>query len=412
MKTPVALLNLWHQPFRTFVSTSGVTFALLLVFAQLGFQGAVSNTATNTLERLNFDLMIRSMHYAHIFEPDQFDRNYLTLARNTPGVADVAPFWAIVHNWQRTTLGGSPSDTSPIRPIAVMGIDPDRPAFRSEDIVEMVETGRLQVDDQMLIDDLTHAEYGPADGVRFGPQDINSEAEIGGRRFRISGIFRLGTGLAANGSAIINDRGFAKISPWNPQDSVSLGLIRLDAGQDAGTVQQKLMQQFQTSTFKSSNDLDDPRYDSPSQAVAVLSRDEVLDAERHRWLWQTPIGLIFQLGVVISFFVGATIVYMVLATDVTEKLPEYATLLAMGYPRIFLAGIVMTQAVLLAVLGFVCSWLFAEFLYRVASSFSGIAMSMESSRTTIVFLLGLAMCSLSGLLAMRKLWKAEPANLF
>lgn len=407
MKTPLAILNLWHQTSRTLVSTGGVTFALLLVFAQLGFQGAVSFTATNTLDHLRFDLMIRSVHYAHLFEPDRVDRQWLVDAQSVPGVATVMPFWVTLQNWQRIVPDRTAEMAAPIRPIAIMAFDPSQPVFTSSDIAAQVAAGALALDNQLLVDQLTHAEYEPRDGKAFGERDLQvgeNEAEVAGKRFVISGVYRLGTGLAANGSAIVNDLGFARMTPWNPQESSSMGLVCLDGQMDLGEVQQQLRRRFQAAVAGP---------ESPaSPAVAVLTRREVLDAERQRWLWQTPIGLIFQMGVALSLMVGAAIVYMVLATDVTEKLPEYATLLAMGYSRSYLASIVMTQAMLLAILGFACSWALAELLYRAATAFSGIAMTMESSRVISVLLLGGVMCIFSGLLSLRKLWKAEPANLF
>jgi len=152
--------------------------------------------------------------------------------------------------------------------------------------------------------------------------------------------------------------------------------------------------------------------DSQSTAVDVLSRAEAMDRERSRWLFQTPIGLIFQLGVAISLLVGAAIVYMVLATDVANRLPEYATLLAMGYSRKYLASIVMTQAVILCFCGFLVAWAAAELLYQLTSYLSGIQVAMNSERVVSVLAMGLAMSCCSGLLALRKLWKAEPASLF
>jgi putative ABC transport system permease protein len=129
-------------------------------------------------------------------------------------------------------------------------------------------------------------------------------------------------------------------------------------------------------------------------------------------LWQTPIGLIFQLGVALSLLVGAAIVYMVLATDVTDRLPEYATLLAIGYSYRYLCTVVLTQAVALGMCGFFVSWGVSEILYRVTESASGIPISMNPARVLGVGLLGMIVCLVSGTLALRKLWKAEPANLF
>ncbi len=84
MKTPVALLNLWHERTKTLVSIGGVAFALLLVFAQLGFMGAVSYTATNIFSNLEFDILIRSQNYVHLYEPGSIDRQVLSIAKNVP----------------------------------------------------------------------------------------------------------------------------------------------------------------------------------------------------------------------------------------------------------------------------------------------------------------------------------------
>ena len=115
---------------------------------------------------------------------------------------------------------------------------------------------------------------------------------------------------------------------------------------------------------------------------------------------------------VLSLLVGAAIVYMVLATDVTNRLPEYATLMAMGYSRKYLASIVMTQAITLCLCGFVVAWGAAIVLYLLTSYASGIPIAMNNQRVVNVLALGLLMSCLSGLLALRKLWKAEPASLF
>lgn len=405
MKTPLGLLNLWHQRTRTLVSTSGVAFALLLVFAQLGFMGAVSHTATNTYRHLKFDLLVRSSNYAHFFEPSQVDRRLLTVANNTAGVTDVAPLWITVLNWQRIVPGRSPLQAPDVQPIGVMAFDTSDQAFNLPDLDSLVQRGALRGDNNLLIDQMTRPEFEPVNGQQFGPEDIGTQAEVYGNRFRIAGVYRLGTGLAANGSMITSDRGFSRLLPINTKTTASLGLVQLEAGQVAQQVQQRLFNRFQLQASQ------DPTW-PPQWSVSVLTREQAIDWERRRWLWQTPIGLIFQLGVVISLIVGAAIVYMVLATDVTERLPEYATLLAIGYSRSYLASIVMMQAVLLAICGFVVAWVLAETLYRFATIYSGITMSMDWQRIVLVCLLGLGMCCFSGLLALRKLWKAEPANLF
>ena len=118
------------------------------------------------------------------------------------------------------------------------------------------------------------------------------------------------------------------------------------------------------------------------------------------------------MGVALSFIIGAAIVYMVLATDVASRLPEYATLKAMGYAPSFLGQTVLRQAWLLSFIGYVPAFFTALMLYQITSTLSGIPTFMTWQRAAGVFGLSLLMCTLAGILAVRKLLKAEPASLF
>lgn len=402
MRTPLGLLNLWHQQAKTLVSIGGVAFALLLVFMQLGFMGAVSHTATNVLENLQFDVLIRARDYLHLYEPSQFDRKWLQVASSTRGVSAAKPLWITIHNWRKlpTESESKLEDfVSQYLPIAVIAYSTKDDVFKLESVVSQQAT--LTSGRDILLDQSTQRDYGPWDGRKFGQADIDRETEIGGQSFAIGGLFNLGTGLAANGAAIVSQQGFARIVPWDIDRYTSLGLVEVASDSNVDDVLAELKQRFEVGDNK-----------SQSLAVDVLSRYEALERERSRWLFQTPIGLIFQLGVFISLLVGAAIVYMVLATDVANRLPEYATLLAMGYSRKYLASIVMTQAVTLCCCGFLVAWGAAELLYRLTSYLSGIPVAMNPERVVSVLAMGLAMSCCSGLLALRKLWKAEPASLF
>ena len=118
------------------------------------------------------------------------------------------------------------------------------------------------------------------------------------------------------------------------------------------------------------------------------------------------------MGVALAFLVGAAIVYMVLSTDVTNHLSEYATLNAMGYSPNYLSRVIMQQAMLLALLAFLPAWMAAEGLYRLTTWLANIPVAMNAQRLGLVLVLALLMCAVSGTLALRKLRKADPAELF
>ncbi|QDV27651.1 ABC transporter permease [Aureliella helgolandensis] len=429
MKTPLGLINLLHQGPKTLVSIGGVAFALLLVFMQLGFMGAVSHTATNVLKSLEFDILLRGHAYLHLYEPGNIERKWLRMAESVPGVTSAQPFWVTIQNWRKLPTQLDAQDESfesQYLPIAVMAFDPRQKIFDLPQI--QAQSTCLFADNAILLDDSTQSTYGAWNAQKFTQQDIDREVEVGSRNFIIEGLFKLGTGLAANGALITSEAGFARITPWDVQSQTSLGLVQVaDRSPEAiDQIVEALRKKTAITSPSPSTTASPPPSllraiqsqlssvdpQSPLTAIDIMTREDALQRENYRWLWQTPIGLIFQLGVLLSLLVGGAIVYMILSTDVANRLPEYATLLAMGYSRKYLSSIVMTQAIVLCSLGFLAAWGTAELLYWITTWFSGIPMLMTPMRITLVSILGLAMCCTSGLLALRKLWRAEPASLF
>jgi putative ABC transport system permease protein len=124
------------------------------------------------------------------------------------------------------------------------------------------------------------------------------------------------------------------------------------------------------------------------------------------------VGVIFGLGVVIGTLVGLVVVYQVLATDVADHLREYATFKAMGYPHRFFLGLVLEEAIILAVLGFVPGFLLAFGIYTGMAAKTGLPVEMTPLRATAVFLGTVLACALSGAIATQRLRGADPAELF
>jgi putative ABC transport system permease protein len=390
-RTPLSTLNLLAVPSRAAVWIAGVAFALLLIFIQLGFRGAVANTATVVYNKMRFDVLIRSPEYLHLYETRTFPRLWMDLVAVHPDVASVKPFYIMLNRWQ------SPSDLK-YRGIAMMGMERDKPVLNVPEID--AELNLLGNPDWVLIDRASRKDFGPKDGKKFGPLDIGVQSELGGRKVTIAGSFKLGTGLATNGSVLLSDVGFARRGGIDPKVDVHLGLVQLQPGVNPSKAADDIRKYL--------NDRDSRSAD----VVDVFSRQAALDWEHHHWLSETPIGIIFQLGVILSLVVGAAIVYMVLSNDVANRIGEYATLKAMGYSQWSVALIILRQAWMLAGLGFIPAYLLAILMYWVTAQLAELPIFMTFSRTIGVLILAYVMCTVSGLLAIQKLSRAEPASLF
>ncbi len=400
-RTPVALLNLTSQPARTFACVLGVSFALLLIFMQLGFRGAVGNTANIVLGKMEGDLVMRSPDYVHLYEPRTIDRGWMRLVQSHPMVERVDPFFIMLMRWQNGTrpegCSNAPPDGS-FRTVGMMGVEVDHCVLAVPEILGQLD--KLKSPDALLVDRATRAEYGPRDCRAFSDADVGQTVELGNRTTRIDGHFQLGTGLATNGAVLLSDVGYAYRSGVDTRQRASLGLIRLKPGVSAEQAKVELVRWLQEKDVRG------------MQELQILTMGEQLRWERARWLRETPIGMIFTMGVVLSFIIGAAIVYMILANDVANRLAEYATLKAMGYSQSALARIVIVQSWLLALLSYLPAFVVAMLLYQITASLSKIPTSMTWERCIGVLGLALLMCTVSGGMAMLKLWKAEPASLF
>jgi putative ABC transport system permease protein len=113
-----------------------------------------------------------------------------------------------------------------------------------------------------------------------------------------------------------------------------------------------------------------------------------------------------------GLIVGAVIVYQILFADVSQHLREYATLKAMGYANRFLSGVVLQEAAILAVLGYLPGTLVTWLLYRVTADATRLPLELGSGRAVLVFALTLAMCGAAALIALRKVRAADPAEVF
>jgi putative ABC transport system permease protein len=384
MATPLAWHNLLHNKVRSGVAIAGVTFAIVLMFMQLGFLEAVKISATLIYDVLDFDICLRSRDYNRFTDARTFPMQRLSQTESVAGVASAAPLMVGVFSWRNPYNGEQ-------RAVLAMGVPTDEVTYR-DDTQQLIEQ-QLSRPETLLVDTRTRREFGPKNEVRFGPDDHGVKVEINSRALTIAGDFTRGAGLSAGGAILLNRREFLRCAPHQNADDVHLGLVRVESGQDVATLVQQL-----TETLP-----DD---------VEAVSRQEALEWEVHHWVWETNFGLIFQSGVLVAVIVGTAIVYQVLASDVSRLMPEYATLKAMGYSNWYLVSVMVQQALLLAIVSYILGVILAQVLYLVTAAGAQIPVRMTGENMLWVFVLSVLMCVISGLAAVRKAFRADPAELF
>ncbi len=144
----------------------------------------------------------------------------------------------------------------------------------------------------------------------------------------------------------------------------------------------------------------------------MLTRDELRDKERDFWEHVTPVGIVFDIGVVMGFIVGLAICYQVLFSEVSDRVAEFATLKAMGYTNGALLSLIVQEGVYLAVLGYAAGVAVSAGLFAWLQRQTGLNMTLKPPDLAVILVLTVLMCVLSGLLAGRRLARVDPAELY
>jgi putative ABC transport system permease protein len=381
-KTPLAWRQLMKEKTRLAVAVAGIAFADILMLIQMGFEGALYDASIQPHRNLQADLVLIDPQMQTLFSVKDFarERLYQTLAYD--GVESVTPVYIATGQWRNP-------QTRLERAILVWGVDPTKPTFKMPEVNKRLES--IKPLNSVLFDIAGRPDYG-VNGDEFKKSN-KFETELNGKTINVTGLFVNGASFAADGNVITSDSTFMQLFPSSKPEKIAVGLINLKDNTDALRVQKQLAA-------------------SLPKDVSVLTIEEFAQVEKKYWAEGTAIGFIFGLGVGVGFIVGIVIVYQILYSDVSEHLPEYATLKAMGYTDSFLLRVLIQESLLLAILGYIPSFIVTLGLYSLAAGATMLPIAMTVERAINVFILTVVMCSISGAIAMRKLQSADPADIF
>ncbi|MBX3617632.1 MAG: ABC transporter permease DevC [Nitrosomonas sp.] len=359
----------------------GVMFACVLVFMQLGFRDSLYDSAISAPLKLTGDLFLMHKQTEAMWRPAKFPRRELMRALGHPAVVDVIPVYLGLASFKNI-------ETRVKRTLMVYGFDPDSQIFDIAGIRNYRDG--LRIKDTVLFDEYSRPEFGP---MRQLLEAGRSSTEVNDYKVDVIGLFHLGVSFAADGNIVTSDLNFMRIFPNRNHNAIDLGVIKLDSGSSIQQVQRELRYQL-------------------NEFVDVFTYEELLKHEKDYWADMAPIGFIFGFGTIMGLIVGLVIVYQILFTDIANLRYEFATLKAMGYEHGYFIRVVFASAFFLAVLGFFPGLMLSTGLYYLAESQIFMPMPMTFSKLGTVFVFILSMCVMAGVLAIRKLKAADPADMF
>ncbi|MBD2177973.1 FtsX-like permease family protein [Pseudanabaena sp. FACHB-1998] len=455
---PLAWLQLTYEKSRLLVAIAGITFAVVLMFLQLGFRDALFTSAVRLQGNLIGDLVIISPQSTNLVGMRNFSQRRLYQASGLKGVSSVNPLYIGIAAWK---IQEDPAGQT--RNILVLGANPDASIFKMPGAALNINNVKKQ--DVVLFDRASRAEFGPIVGecgtlalkAKFNDEAFacNNQVnrEVANRKISIGGLFELGASFAADGATITSDTNFLRIFDNRRSGLINVGLINLQPNASAYEVmlefirsqpgdsvvlpREKLVPDgkrvkglFQerigadgkltleenkdkVTIAKSELTVADLQKteDAAIDDTRILTAQGYVNFEKGYWQKSTAIGFIFSLGTVMGFIVGIVIVYQILYTDVSDHLAEYATLKAMGYGNFYLAQIVIQESFVLSILGFIPGLGISFGLYNLTKNATLLPLYIWD-KAIPVMILTIVMCVISGAISLRKVQSADPAEIF
>lgn len=378
----VAWQQLSYHRMKLAVASAGVLVAVMLMLVQLGIREGAMDNSVAIARRVTADLVVFSPRTKSIFRSAQFPRRLLFRLAAHPEVTGVQEMYMGQAKWQ------NPWDRREY-PITVFGIDPTAPLIDFPGFAD--RASELRIADRCIFDGLSRRNYGPV-GDHVAAHG-RLETEVNFRRIRVIDTINVGVSISADGNMFATPANFQRLFPDRPAGSIDLGMIRLRPGADRQRVLRDL----------------EPFLGAEAR---IMTRDELIASEVQFVRENAPIDFIFGMGAAVGFFIGFVVVYQILYTEVTNHLPQFATLKAMGFSDRTLLQIVMWQGFILSLLGYVPGFLMALWLYGVATRAIQMPFSMTLTRAVLVFGLTLVMCLLSAAIALQKVRSVDPADVF
>jgi putative ABC transport system permease protein len=381
-RIPLAWKQLTFEKMKLLTAVAGVMVAVMLMWVQLGILASLYDSATVVHRGIRADLVVVHTLTDSMNQSKPFSVRTLYRARGHAGVQEVGELLLGSVTWR------NPDDGSQWN-IQCYGLDPEGGWLAVDGLEE--SAAALRAPDTFIYDRKSKPVFGKV--LPAFDRGDTVEVEMSRRRVRMVGTTSMAASFGQMGNVVTSRENFLRLKGGHSADQVHVGLIRLRPGADVNAVKAELAAEL-------------------SPEAKVFTQPEFAEFELRYWKTNAPVGFIFTMGTVIGFFIGFIVVYQILYTDVTNHLPYYATMKAMGFTDGYLLRLVVKQGIILSAVGYLPGTLLALAFYKAMNIATGIPVQPTWERAGMLLGLTFLMCLLSGAMATRRLRAADPADVF
>jgi len=226
--------------------------------------------------------------------------------------------------------------------------------------------------------------------TKLGVTRIGETFEINKRRARVVGFtrgIRAFTTTPYVFTSFKNAQGYTRIDA----DQTYFILVRAVPGTDIAALQRGL--------------------ESRPQNVDVLTTAKFSSMTRIYWMFTTGAGVAVLIAALLGLVVGVVVVAQTIYATTMDHIREYGTLKAMGAPNSYIYRVIITQAGISAVAGYVLAMIISFFIVRASTS-GGAAILLPWQMAVGIFFLTVLMCVSAAVVSINKVTSLDPAMVF
>lgn len=367
--------NLFHDKVRLGVTLTGIVFALVLICVEFGLFLGFTTTTSNNIDHSNVDLWViaHGVKYFDAGRPFSERKYYQVLG--TPGVAHAEKYIQSFGTWKRPD--------GRIENIQVIGFNPDTGVGGPWKMAEG-DIAAVKQDDAVIIDDLYKDKLQVA--------HIGDRIELRDHRARVVGFSHGIRSFTTSPFVFTSFKNALNYTNSNfAADQTVYVLVTAAPGTPINVLRDRLKANVRD--------------------VDVYTTAQFSSMTRMYWMFTTGAGVALLIAAVMGLVVGVVVVAQTIYATTMDHIREYGTLKAMGASNKYLYRVILQQALLSAVMGYVLALGVSLLLVRLSGT-GGAAILLPLPMAIGVFILAVLMCAGASIISINKVTRLDPAMVF
>lgn len=370
----LALRMMLDEKLKTAGTLFGVIFATLLVNQNVGILLGLVHQMTVVVRQSEADIWV-TPPFTETFEfAGTMPLRRLYEVAAVPGVLWAEPVFK-TQGMLRKTRGD-------LEPVLIIGSQPPRYAAGPRHLRQGSRLEELTQRDAIFIDWSDRGSFGD-----YAPGDVR---EVNGLRARLAGYTEQlrGFGSILVMTSLRQAQAFARV----PDDTISFVLVKVGPGFEPETVRRAISRRV--------------------AAVDVFSRERFIAGTVDFWFRRTKLGVNMAISTGFGILVGFVIVSLTMLTTVVDRARDFSTLRAIGAHRGHLIRLMVAQSLIFACGGYLVGVGMFLLFKHFAVKEGGVSIVAPGWMYAMSLGMTVTICLLSSLIALRRVFKAEPGMVF